>query len=120
MPKQPASKKESKVSELNLLFNIIVPFGVILLLMLATNNLHIYLNRQDVLGSSVEIQEAQPEIAFWEVFLQNNDQYYVGWLELAQLYMNEGKIDEAQMALYKAEEINPNSIEVMRLKKLFN
>jgi tetratricopeptide (TPR) repeat protein len=86
--------------------------------MLATNNLHIYLEAQKVLGSSIEAQEPLPEIVYWKQFLQTNERYFVGWLELTRLYLNDGNIQEAQATLIRAEEINPNSKEVQELKAL--
>lgn len=117
MPKQPAkARKKENIFE-NEVAYIFVFLGVILLLLLSTFNLNLYLNKQKVLGSATIEPNSHTEIAFWEDFLNENENYIEGWFELAELKMDEGDISGAREALIKVEKINPNSERLMKLKK---
>jgi len=108
MPKQPAkvSKKDKNIN--NGVAYILTLLGAIVLLFLTAFNLHLFIEKQQVLGSTTVISNSNNEIGFWEVFLNENENYIEGWFELAKLKMSEGDINGAREAINKAEQINPN------------
>lgn len=117
MPKQPAkvSKKDKTIN--NEIAYILALLGVVILLSLTTFNLHLFIEKQQVLGSTTVISNSNNEIGFWEVFLNENENYIEGWFELAKLKMSEGDINGARQALIEIERINPNSEELIKLKE---
>lgn len=108
----------SRHSAKNTFFFLALPFGIIVLLTLASLNLYTFLKEENVLGVTSEPQEFNSEILFWENFLLANDDYLDGWFELAKLRIDSGDIEGARGALNKVEEINPNSPELLRLRSL--
>jgi hypothetical protein len=108
MSKQPA--KKDKQTPLFILL-----LGVICLLLLSSLNLHLFLKQDRVLGTASKTQPFN-EISFWEDFLSVNDDYLDGWVELAKLKAEAGKIKEVKEILIKIEEINPNSQKLLELK----
>lgn len=116
MPKQPAKENKKKNSFYNELAYLLVVLGTIILLLLTTFNLDYYLEIQEVLGSTTVMSSPHNEIAFWEVFLYENENYVEGWLELAKLKIGEGDMYGAKQALIEVEKINPNSEELIKLK----
>ena len=117
MPKQPAkaSKKDKIVN--NEVVYVLTLLGVIVLLSLATFNLHLFVEKQQVLGTTTVISNSHNEIGFWEVFLNENENYIEGWFELARLRLSEGNISGAREAVIMIEKINPNSEGLTKLKK---
>jgi hypothetical protein len=117
MPKQPAkvSKKDKPIN--NEIAYILTLLGAIALLFLTTFNLHLFIEKQQVLGSTTVISNSNNEIGFWEVFLNENENYIEGWFELARLKLGEGDINGAREAVIMIERINPNSEELTKLKK---
>ncbi|RLC32545.1 hypothetical protein DRH13_01620 [Candidatus Woesebacteria bacterium] len=118
MPKQPAKANKKKNPFYNKLTYLLVVLGTIILFLLTTFNLNHYLEKQKVLGSTTVTSISHNEIAFWEVFLYENENYIEGWLELAKLKIDEGDINGARQALAEVEKINPNSEELMELRNL--
>ena len=117
MPKQPAKAKKKKVIFINEVTYIFALLGIIILLFLATSNLHLYLKKQEVLGASATSPSSHSEIVFWENFLHENGNYIEGWFELAALKMSEGDTGGAREALIMIEKINPNSERLAKLRK---
>lgn len=116
MPKQPAKANKKKSLFKNEFAYLFIVLGTIIIFFLTTFNIDRYLERRKVLGSATVISISRNEIAFWEIFLYENENYIEGWLELAKLKINEGDISGARQALVKVEKINPNSEKLMRLK----
>jgi cytochrome c-type biogenesis protein CcmH/NrfG len=116
MPKQPAKASKKKTPFKNEFSYLLVALGVIILFLLTTFNLNHYLKRQEVLGSTTVVSGSHNEIAFWEDFLNENENYIEGWLELAKLKIDEGDINGARQALIEVEKINPNSEKLMKLR----
>ncbi|RLC32773.1 hypothetical protein DRH13_01100 [Candidatus Woesebacteria bacterium] len=114
MPKQPAKANTKKPHLRNNLAYLLVAVGTIVIFFLTTFNLDCYLETQKVLGSATVISKSHNEIAFWEVFLHENENYIEGWYELAKLKIDEGDISGARQALLEIEKINPNSEKLMR------
>lgn len=56
------------------------------------------------------------EIEYWTTFLESYPTYKDGWLELAKLEYQRGNLEKARLSLQKAENVDPNSEEVKRLK----
>ena len=54
---------------------------------------------------------------FWNNFLQENPDYFEGWIELTGLYVESEEFDLARLALDKARQINPNSKEIRNLEE---
>lgn len=118
MPKQSAKTSKKGIASKNTVSFLFVALGVILLLFLTTFNLEHFLSKQKVLGSTTEISSSRNEIAFWENFLAENENYLEGWYELTKLKLNEGDIAGSNNALIEIEKINPNSEWLVKLKKL--
>ena len=119
MPKQPAKVNTKKDSFSNELAYLLVVLVTVILFLLTTFNLNNYLKEQKVLGSSTVISSSHNEIAFWEIFLYENENYIEGWFELAKLKIDEGDISGAKQALIEIENINPNSEELLKLRNSF-
>lgn len=115
MPKQPA-KANKKNPLKNELAYLLVVSGTIILFFLTAFNLDRYLETKEILGSTTTISNSRNEIAFWEVFLYENENYIEGWFELAKLKIDEGDINGARQALAEVEKINPNSEKLMELR----
>ena len=116
MPKQPAKTSNKKVPSKQGLTYLLVVSGIVILFSLATFNLDNYLDKQDVLGSSIEASSSRNEIAFWEVFLTENENYLDGWYELAKLRLDEEDAVGASKAFVEIERISPNSEILQTLK----
>jgi cytochrome c-type biogenesis protein CcmH/NrfG len=116
MPKQPAKASKKKIPFRNEFTYLLVVLGTIILFLLTTFNLNRYFDKQKVLGSSTVISSSNNEIAFWEVFLYENEDYIEGWFELARLKIDEGDISGARQALIEVEKISPNSEKLMKLR----
>ncbi len=116
MPKQPAKGKKKKVSIENKISYIFFSLGFIVLLGLSSLNIHSYLDQNKVLGSTTDTTSSSNEIAFWEAFLIENEDYTEGWLELARLKIDKGDFVGAGKAINQMEKNSPNSERLMRLK----
>ncbi len=116
MPKQPAKTNKKKTIKSEAVYTLVL-LGTVILLFLTTFNLHLFIEKQQVLGSTTVISNSNNEIGFWEVFLNENENYIEGWFELARLKLGEGDINGAREAVIMIERINPNSEELTKLKK---
>lgn len=116
MPKQPAKTNKKKTIKNEAVYTLVL-LGTIILLFLTTFNLHLFIEKQQVLGSTTVISNSNNEIGFWEVFLNENENYIEGWFELARLKLGEGDINGAREAVIMIEKINPNSEGLTKLKK---
>ena len=116
MSKQPAKISKKKGASKQGFTCLLVVSGAVILFSLATFNLDHFLDKQAVLGSSTEISGSRKEIAFWEAFLYENEDYLDGWYELARLRLDEGDIVGANKVFVEIERINPNSEILQTLK----
>lgn len=98
-------------------------FGSVLLLILSVINITYLSNSGDnrVLGlktvtdsSLVLLQER----FFWEGLLTKHPTYLSGWIELTKIEVQLENLKAAKIALEKAREIDPNSIEVKKLSEV--
>lgn len=71
-----------------------------------TSNRKVAIIRKPVLGENTSKDE---EIAYWRNFLDENPNYFIGWLELSKLEYDTGNLYNAKEDLNKAKNINPNS-----------
>lgn len=69
-----------------------------------------------VLGMETESADEMNISAFWKDYLSKYPNYFPGWLELARLGSETSNYNEFREALEKAEDLNPNSEEVLKLK----
>lgn len=101
MPKQPAQK--------DLLKLIFIPIAIVLLLFLSSFNLHSYLTKgsekTSVLSQTTSLDE---QSAFWKEFLSQNPNYIPGWAEYAKINYQLENYQEANLAIEKIEQIDPN------------
>jgi hypothetical protein len=91
-PMQSADSKKNIKGTVTQLVTYVV---ILLVLALASYNIRVYLDKQEVLG--IEDTNTAPTVddrAFWEKFMQEHPEYIPGWIEL-------GRID-------KVIEIDPN------------
>lgn len=96
--------------------------AVVFTLFVAGLYLDSYIKGRRVLGSQIELEERQllsqkEQKKYWENFLKENPNYLPGWLELTNIYLEEGEVENARESLSKAKKINPNSPEVKDLQK---
>ncbi len=117
MPKQPAKANKKKNLFKNEFAYLSIVLGTIFIFFLTTFNIDHYLEKQKVLCSATAISSSRNEIAFWEIFLYENENYIEGWLELAELQIGEGDITGARETLINVEKINPNSEELIKLRR---
>ncbi len=117
MPKQPAKEGKKQTPSNNEAIYLLSILGIVALLLLTSLNLGRYLEKQQILGSTTVISTSNNEIAFWEIFLYENNNYIEGWFELAKLKIEIGDTTGAKYALVEIERINPNSEELVKLKK---
>lgn len=54
-------------------------------------------------------ESPQKEIAFWKGFLNENPDYFPGWVELAKIQLEQNNTSGYNYAIYKGKEINPNT-----------
>lgn len=86
---------------------------------LYTKSLHpkVNISQQKVLAAEVDTDK---EIVFWQNFLNQNPEYYPGWVELAKLNVEAGNTTEAKEALNNASKIKPNADDLSEVKNLIN
>ena len=114
------SSKKSNIKKQVILFCSCCAVGLVLLI--TGFNLNSFFDDRRVLGSKTQIEEnASVKLAadkeFWNNFLQENPDYFEGWIELAGLYAQSEEFDLARLALDKAKQINPNSKETGNLEE---
>lgn len=100
MPKQPAKK--------DLWINILAPIVALILLALASFNLHSYLADNQSSLVLAETTSLEEEVEFWNKFLENNPDYLPGWKEYVELNENLGNHIKSKKAIDKIEELDPN------------
>jgi len=115
-----SSSKKSNIKKQVILFCSCCAVGLILLI--TGFNLNSFFNGERVLGSKTQIEEsASIKLAadkeFWNNFLQENPDYFEGWIELTGLYVESEEFDLARLALDRARQINPNSKEIRNLEE---
>jgi hypothetical protein len=96
--------------------------AVILLLVITTNTISPIV-RGTVLGTStnsVNIKNLEKQYSFWNSFLKDNPTYFDGWIELYKIDNQLNKINEANNALEKAHNINPNSPTLIKILNSIN
>ena len=54
-------------------------------------------------------ESPQKEIAFWKEFLNENPEYFPGWVELAKIQLEQNNTAGYNYAIHKGKEINPNT-----------
>ena len=97
--------------------------ATIILVALSLFNLSLYFTKgkpernKKVLGTEIVVYR---EIYYWKGLLEANPQYLEGWLELAKIEYSIGNYEEAKNAVSKASEIDPNSEELKKVRKLVN
>jgi len=122
MTKNPAERKKAKRGSLKkqLIF-LCSCCAVVLLLFVAGFNLESFLADKRVLGLKTQnrIDEQQllkEQKLYWEEFLAENPTYLDGWIELANIELKLGNLEEAKLSLDKAKAIGPNSSKVKALE----
>ena len=89
--------------------------AVIFLLFIAGFNFEKFLaSQRRVLGIETQNQIYEQELLkeqkiYWENFLAENPTYFDGWIELANIDLKLGNLEEAKLSFEKAKTINPNS-----------
>ncbi|MEK7112191.1 MAG: tetratricopeptide repeat protein [Patescibacteria group bacterium] len=88
--------------------------AVIFLLFIAGFNFENFLASKRVLGTETQNQIYEQELLkyqkiYWKDFLAENPTYFDGWIELAQIELKLGNLEEAKLSFEKAKTINPNS-----------
>lgn len=123
MTKNPAEhKKAKKASFKKQLIFLCSCCAVVFLLFVAGFNLENFLAGKRVLGLKTQNQIGEQELlkeqkSYWEDFLAENPTYLDGWIELANIELKLGKLEEAKLSLDKAEAISPNSSKVKALEE---
>lgn len=69
-----------------------------------------------VLGESTNI----PETQYWEDIIKDYPNYLPAYLELINLNLNSGNLDQAKNLMIKAKALNPNSEELKNLELRIN
>lgn len=123
MTKNPAEPKKTKRGffKKQLVF-LCSCCAVIILLFIAGINFENFLASKRVLGIKNQNQIYEQELLmeqkiYWKVFLAENPTYLDGWIELANIELKLGKLEEAKLSLDKAEAISPNSSKVKALEE---
>ena len=91
-------------------------FLLVVLTTLTIFNLAFYLFSKPKVKYVVQ-NSPDKEVSFWQTFLESHPYYIEGWIQLTKLDIQNGDKSNAQIALENAKKINPNSEEVINLKK---
>lgn len=88
--------------------------AVLFLLFIVGFNFENFLTSKRVLGIETQNQIYAQELLkeqkiYWEDFLAENPTYFDGWIELANIDLKLGNLEEAKLSFEKAKTINPNS-----------
>lgn len=123
MTKNPAERKKAKKAffKKQLIF-ICSCCAVILLLFVSGFNLENFLAGKRVLGIKTQDQRYEQELLkeqeiYWKEFLAENPTYLDGLIELANIELKLGNLEEAKLSLEKAKAISPNSSKVKYLEE---
>lgn len=86
---------------------------VIFLLFIAGFNFENFLAGKRVLGIETQNQIYEQKLLkeqrlYWKEFLAENPTYLDGWVELANIELKLGNLEEAKSSFEKAKAINPN------------
>ena len=103
----------------NLKHIFILSFSLFILILIVSNLIkYIYddnlftKNKSQVLGVDTSLELKKD---YWNKLLEIHPDYFPGWAELVEIEMNLGNQNDANEALQKAIEINPNSPEIITL-----
>ena len=82
---------------------------------LLTLNVTTFLDHQKVLGiQTTQAQEAPPAFdgqkSYWEDIVARHPSYRDGYLELAQIALDDGDKKEAEVLILRAQQVDPNSL----------
>lgn len=98
--------------------------AIVLLLIISGLNINNYLTKQKILGSETNITSEESKLNqqrdYWENFQRQNPTYFEGWIELTNIYYQEGNLDKAKQTLTEAAVINPNSDKIIEMRSLLN
>jgi tetratricopeptide (TPR) repeat protein len=83
-------------------------------------NINNFINKQKVLGASVDVSSLQEEKNYWENLIKKNPTFVDGYLQLAKIYSLMGKKDEAILQIKSALSFDPNSMKIIQVQRLLN
>ncbi len=92
--------------------------SVIILLVLAGLNINQYLNKEKVLGASIDTIALEGEKNYWEKIANENPTYRDAYLQLARIEAELGNKSKANEFIDKAREIDPNSSKISEVARL--
>src|SRR5258708_37707801 len=92
--------------------------SVIILLVLAGLNIKQYLNKEKVLGASIDTIALEGEKNYWEKIANENPTYRDAYLKLARIEAELGNKSKANEYIDKAREIDPNSSKIREVARL--
>lgn len=123
MAKAAQKKSSSKKSNIKKQFILLCSCCAVgLVLLIAGFNLDSFFDGRRILGSKTQMEEdasvkLTADKEFWNKFLQENPNYFEGWIELAGLYIESEEFDLARLALERAKQINPNTRLIRNLEE---
>lgn len=113
-----ASRQRTFENQVNSSISILCFIIIILVLTIFNLSNYLFLQKKEV-GIDKIHQDQYTKISYWKNFLQTNNNYFYGWIELAKNEYQLNNLTEAENALNKAEILNPNSEEIEYYRELF-
>lgn len=117
----PATAKKEKSKKYNFKKDLLYfcsCSGAILLLILTGLNVNQYLNKQKVLGASIDTTQLTEEKDYWEKIATDNPTYRDAYLQLARIESELGDKTKANEFIDKARAIDPNSAKISEVARL--
>lgn len=110
--------KKVKTSSTTFSRKISLPIVSSVIILLTGLNLFVYLSPPKTIIVHAKDSTPLVQIYYLKNILKNNPTYRQGWITLAKLNYKLGNKEEAQYALRKAYEIDPNYKEIQTLQAL--
>ncbi len=113
-------KAENKNTKRQRSTGLYLACGILILTALSIFNLSLYYlggrsqKKERVLGLTSPVDQ---EVSYWQGLLDFNPEYLEGWLELAKIEVSKGNYSEAKEFILKAENIDPNSGKVKKVRE---